>query len=657
MLFDTAYRELINYLSFGNVDLALSKLPSLRAKDLAENEKFLIKLLEIEIELELGETDIASQLLNQTGVVSLTATQKSLFNIITMLYLIQIGEFSQAESLQSEVNTWVDSLKQREKQEHDRYINLYFYIRGIIETHNLNYNIALQEFGKCLVGFERSNAKKEIGSAQLQMGRIYQKLDNKELAEEFLSQAQQTFNSINYVEGLDIVFNTLIELYQNDETKSFLYEQKKRDLKEQIELKRKLNAQLKIIQSKDREISELNNERIKLEEEVWSLKLLGNASEDNLILSGESLNITSDQDELEDLRKKVVLLESNLQKMEIDLIQTKKNNQQLEVKNNELVSSNQVMLEQEKANKTTFTTLNEEKKELQTLLNKERNTNRSLNKNLQKLENDLMNERNQTQTLKLEVEKLQTEIQNAKKLHDEIINEVQLGHQEEIKYFEKKLEKAQNQPNQQQFAMEDLKRLEELEYTQKTLQDQLSKEKTRSSHLVKEKEALNLKLQNLNDRVNLLSQVLSEREDMINNQNFELAHVQEIRNELRNKITSLETKNLDLSEQINVFKDQDVNTIPSPSLPLSNQNNLPKAKDPPKRQSPKDYPPPDKQIIKAIEELLRENQTITLRQLSMRAGRTPYSCLEALKSYENDNKIEIKYKYHDDMNPEIISKL
>jgi hypothetical protein len=313
------------------------------------NAKLYLELNDIDNAIVKSEEAIKASRLNQKRQYILTSTvvltQASIFS----------GRNEEAQILIEQIEELIPLLSDRQKIACEMFLADFENLKGMIAQKSGKMDKALDHYQKSLSKRKRLGLQKDEGLSRYNIGSIYKFQNNTELAINQFKEALKLFEDVKHYDGISATLSSLNELYITigDGNTAFIYEQRKIDLEEKIELNRKTMSLIKENAELVNEIAKVNSERYELEQKLWKLEFEKNAQE-VVISDKENINtniLEKTSEELKILEGKLTDANenfSNLQK-EVDRLKTQRASLSEEV--NSLEKQNKSILELNELNK------------------------------------------------------------------------------------------------------------------------------------------------------------------------------------------------------------------------------------------------------------------------------------------------------------------
>lgn len=257
--------------------------------------------------LELGEIDQAliSIKLIITNINKIDSMELKFRYTVTYLdLLVYNGQIMEAENALGTSVELFQKMNKIEKNNVEIELATLNKCRGLIALEGGEYDLALGEFSTALVTWKKLILPKEEGIIHYNISRIHRLKNNDQLSISFLEKALDSFKSIEYYEGMERVLHSLHELSVQigDQDSAFHYKNRLSDSQYKFQLK---HCQIQSAKNKatfSSQIAQLNEERIELEQKIWSLEFKLNSVEVDTEKTMDETAKTMAYDELQSVR-------------------------------------------------------------------------------------------------------------------------------------------------------------------------------------------------------------------------------------------------------------------------------------------------------------------------------------------------------------------
>ncbi|OLS23440.1 MAG: Chromosome partition protein Smc [Candidatus Heimdallarchaeota archaeon LC_2] len=557
-----------NFLHVGDINEALVNLELIMdLREITERQEQIVDILNVRILMELGQNVEALALVEAASYGLAEDRFKIEFvelkALRAMLYFLS-SKFDESDVLIIETLKLVEKFNENDRILCEESVSEISNLRGLIYSNNSSWDQALVEFLNALGYRKRANHRKEIGMILFNLANAYRYQDNIQRCITILEESISTFKDINYIEGMEASYNSIKDVYtQIGETDSaFLYKQKLDELSEKITFKNYKRETTIQRNTQAREIEKLNAEIIQNKQEIWSLGLELNSSQDASNPSESFSTQIGDnmKQELSEKRDEVTLISKELELLKNRITSIEKENEQL--KNSSKSQDDNMEIKQELVESlhkidSLDELINHKTKEIETLNNlvgKKNSETNEMQSVIDEYKTKIDELEGNQESAHVEINNLKNELKETKE------NVVSVSSESELKEAKKKIEDLEKQFAEKPIVSDDKnlkKELEDAKQTSEKLMKDLKERESQTDENLKqieitfeELEKAKIKIKELQSSdhsqavVDTDSKLIQEKESQINKLEAEIEDIHKVNRGLEKNLQEKDAKHL-----------------------------------------------------------------------------------------------------------------
>ncbi len=704
-----------NFLHIGDINEALVNLELIMdLREITERQELIVDILNARILMDLGQNSEAIALVEAASYgLTVERFKAEYIELKTLKAILSFlsSKFNETDILLIEALKKYDKFNENDQKLCEESVSEIANLRGLIYSNNSQWDDALSEFQKALAYRKRANHRKEIGMVLYNLANAFRFQDKIQQCITLLEESISTFKDIDYIDGLEASYNAIKDVYTQigEPDSAFIFKQKLDELSEKIVFKNYVKETTIQRNTQARELEKLNAEIIQNKQEIWTLKLELNSSQDASSI-GESFStqlVDNTKQELTERRNEVTLLTKEVEILKTRLSTIEKENEKLTNSSNFQNSTdeiNQELADSLQKIESLNEQVNHKTKEIETLNNlvdKQNSDSDEMKNVVDEYKSKIGELEGKHESANVEIENLkkelkekqelpepsvdQSELEAARKTIEDLkkeLKEKEIQTDENLKQMEvtfEELERAKlkikelsSKPDQSEVAIEiDNKVLEEKETQIANLESELADIHSVNKSLeksLKEKDAKHLiDMQNLKTEIKV--KTTSESSEESDKKLNELKdQVSELENQMKVKETLLENsskQNEELGQKIESLE-LEVKKLKSDKKEALTQKTVEVPVQAPKETIVVSAPMSEESSIQdlldssklaeTIASILNNQSQLKLRFLAMQIGTSPARIMDEVKQLRDVGFVDLQYDSAGDSNPLIVKK-